>query len=498
MQFLDLCDDAIYHILDYLDFDSEKELSVTCKKIFQLTSTRICNKGTVTVCFHRIGTELQQLVRSYKSCDVAICSLELRKRRAWNFCLKNSFAYCKFAKFRDGTMNWLDFRMDLKNFQNLTSLTVHAIGLENYHGHFSSPDLKNLEHLTVNFTYNIPSKFFNSCTKLKTLTSHCNSSVFNLNEVLMQQTCLENLTVSSHATNFLSEDFSSNMQFNLKRFFYFEEDLGPTERSRVRENLIKFIERQRNLKTLALNFISGYFLECTYAIRHAECYISMIKFYIEKIELQENLDNSAVEAGQQLNFLYFLEQVRWGPFSEYISFFDSLKRIFPVIKCLSLNNSIADKEESLIPFLNKWRSSIKVLNYMEYTNINLMGPDSRLNEMCTSVHLHFNIDNFDIEKWEEFLESNTQLRKVFLTLRHGGFFEILPPLQKLPNLETLGITKSFDEEDIEWIAQNLKLKVLKLFPAASELISDETKKLFDNTKISNFNLYSLFPDFLRL
>ncbi len=493
-----LYDDALHLITNYLDLDDLKSFGQTCKRFFHITSQRIASNNKITVCYHRVGEIPSKLMRSYKGCQIIICGNTERPRNSWNNLLKHSFKETKSVHIKYGSIKWQDLRMDLGKFENLTSLSLNNVELTPHRISHPCPDLSKLEKLNICFTKNLSSCFFLNCKNLKTFRTCANSSVFDINEILKQQTCLEDLTVASYESNFLLDDFSSNFQFDLKRFVYFGGTMA--ESNLVKDNLIKFLERHRNLKSLALNFVTEIFLDCDFEQRHFDCFMKRIDKCSRLFEQQEKLVGARSDGINQLDFLFF-RKFDARPLIEYVSLFNKIYKIFPIVRTLSVNN-VFESTESMDMFLNHWITSMKSLNYMEY-NIKNMLSSRILSECCTTIRICCDFEYFDVEDWRLFLANNSHIQNISLQVKSYDeifnddyMLETLKALRLLRNLETLEIDISNGLEDhLIWIAKNLKLKVLKLYPFVFKELTEETKEQFGNTKISQFEFKSIFSHF---
>lgn len=277
MEFLDLGEDAISCILDYLNWRSLKNLSQTCSQLFQMTRNKIGNSATLKFDARETQSrkeyknkisDLPQLARKYKSCKIKINSIQIRNnKRAWNLFLKKQMCNMDSIQF-GGTLKLVELFGTMSAFNNVTNLKLSNIALLNDPVIFNSlapADLSKLESLELTFFKNLPFNWLKNCQKLKSLAiggiRNTNTPVFNIVEFLQQQTELESLTifdVPGEEMFFLETDISCNIKFQLKRFILIQSTL------RSKANLLKFLESQKKeLKTLALifcDYVEYYFI----------------------------------------------------------------------------------------------------------------------------------------------------------------------------------------------------------------------------------------------
>lgn len=492
--------DVMLTLQSYLNMRDLKSLSQTTKNLFELTKEEIVDRTKVCITSYDIGTNFVSLLRNYSTCEILVDDPHLRSHIYWTHFLNTSFSETKTLDLKCGSYKLMDLCLNLNNFQNLSSLTIHKIELITTEMQ-SDFDLSRLENLEVTYSKNFPASFLASCTKLQYLTLGMNEN-FEVKGIIQQQKCLKNLVVfeRNHKWSFLNEEFQ--VQFQLEKFALFEVTLQYLHL----ENLLKFLGKQKQLRSVAISFVQEAILA------NSEILIDSLEEHLSIIDkLNEKDLEGASDAEHCLNLLYFydnrdnFEMYLDGSLIERMLL--ELHRLFPRVRNLSLNNASNYKKEYskvLATMPNKWKS-LKTLNFMEFSVVYFLTL-CKLPPSCTFVRLKFLGSVFNCDAWKIFIRDNPQLEHIHLILVEPILNDILnqtlDTLLLLPLLERLDICcLDMTGTHIEWIVENLiGLATLQIHNVLFEEVLEEIEDLANDfgVDILEDDFTGNFMDFLEL
>lgn len=119
-----------------------------------LTDSKIVSKAKVSIPLNTIeDRELITFEREYQNCEL-IVENSVSLRIPWYTFLKTSLSQVNSLNLRHGIIRWQELSMNLAEFRNLTSLTIHKVDLRRHINEHPTPNLSKLMHLEVTFGWN--------------------------------------------------------------------------------------------------------------------------------------------------------------------------------------------------------------------------------------------------------------------------------------------------------------------------------------------------------
>ncbi len=512
---LNLTGDQLQTIFTYLNLHSLLSLSETCRKMFQATSKEISSKGRLFLIYNEVSSSVTPLKRNYEFCEIIVGKHESRICNSWSDGLLNSFGGTKVLEMNCGFVTWPDL-LNMKAFGNLTTLkieNVEFVSHVNDHGQsHEAPDLNRLEILELTNNKNLPLSFFQSCSKLKSLTFGSNENL-SIRGIIQQQTCLENLLIyerNNSSELLLAEDFSEEVHFQLKQFSLFK----TTILEGSLENLLKFLTKQKKLECFAICFlqeaIKGDFSDLSTAVSE---HVSIISKLSEDDDDEELESNDSADAEHQLSMLYFFDNrdnFEWNGGEDamlVIKLLDNLQKLFPNVENLSLYNASNYKKEytkTLAVMPAKFKN-LKILNFMEFNFVYLL-TQCKLPDSCSTVRFKFIAEVFMVDAWKVFIEKNKNITRLQLifdgSITKATLHQILKSLVLLPELGELEISSAdLKNSHLEWVAENLfSVEILMIDESVYEDVPDEIHDLMEENEIylGSENLGTHFTKFSSL
>jgi hypothetical protein len=428
MQLTELYDDAIHCILRYLDLEGLLNFSATNRRFYQLTKSEITSKTQLKLEMTEVDfNSLFKIGRKYQSCNINFEGSAMKtNRRNWNAFLKDHLASMDLVILRSSNpLKFEEINRTLVALRNLTHLELVQIKLEKFVIPQFVPVFKQLKTLELSYCHNVSSKFFTKSSQLKCLKLIANTvdaGLFNINEILLWLTCLEELTIFEHnstaATNFLETDISDQIQFKLKTFVHIK-----FAALQHQPNLIRFLETQDELKCIGFHLPSLY---------------EEYSFLDDKAFMKVCLDSYLADIEKSFKdhegtHLFFRAERRTG--SDRLAFFTALKRIFSNIENLTLDMYFAQfsPAQSINGFTN-----VKMLNYSEKDgNLATLLGDLRLGGSLTELRLLGH--SVSLADWTSFIHRNPQLKTIHLKIAEPNTDadkqEFNEATWKLPHLE---------------------------------------------------------------